>query len=380
MRLLNGGRNDPGPASFGNANSRSNMMTSAGKTNADRASPRTKSGSRKSGLSKTEIAVGAASVAMAGAAIFNASRAKRTERENPARGDRIRVDGVDLHYVDSGTPGPVVLLLHGNGTTIEDWFASGLFQDLSKDARVIAVDRPGFGYSTRPRKTIWSPAAQADLLALALRSLGADDLTVVGHSFGTLVSVELARRHPELVRALVLMGGYYYPSARLDAVIGSIPAIPIVGDIDRYTVAPLFGAALRPAVEHKLFAPAAVPSSWSKFPFEMTLRPSQLRAEAAEAALMMPSAASMAPHYGELTIPIQIISGEGDRIVDHASQSERLASELPSAKLTTLRGVGHMAHHTARDRVQHAIRHGMTDHAIIDDDIETRASERVPAS
>lgn len=352
------------------------MMTSAGKTKADR----TKTGSRTPRLSSTEIAFGAASVALAGAAIFNASRAKRTERENPPRGDLIRVDGVDLHYVDSGTSGPVVLLLHGNGTTIEDWFASGLFQELSKNARVIAVDRPGFGYSTRPRKTIWSPAAQADLIALALKSLGADDLTIVGHSFGTMVSIELARRHPELVRALVLMGGYYYPSARLDAVIGSIPAVPVVGDVDRYTVAPLFGAALRPAVEHKLFAPAAVPSSWSKFPFEMTLRPSQLRAEAAEAALMVPSAAGMAPHYGELTVPVQIISGEGDRIVDHSSQSERLASQLPAAKLTTLRGVGHMAHHTAPDRVLHAIRQVISKQATIDDEVETRASEPVGAS
>jgi pimeloyl-ACP methyl ester carboxylesterase len=318
-------------------------------------------------------------VALAGAAIFNASRAKRTERENPPRGDRIRVDGVDLHYVDSGTSGPVVVLLHGNGTTIEDWFASGLFQELSKNARVIAVDRPGFGYSTRPRNRIWSPAAQADLLALALRSLGADDLTVVGHSFGTMVSIELARRHPELVRALVLMAGYYYPSARLDAVVGSVPAIPIIGDVDRYTVAPLFGAALRPAVEHKLFAPASVASSWSKFPFEMTLRPSQLRAEAAEAALMVPSAAGMAPHYGELTLPIQIISGEGDRIVDHASQSERLASQLASARLTTLRGVGHMAHHTAPDRVLHSIRQAMSEQSTIDDEVETRANDSVGA-
>jgi pimeloyl-ACP methyl ester carboxylesterase len=163
------------------------------------------------------------------------------------------------------------------------------------------------------------------------------------------------------------MSGYYYPSARVDSVVGSIPALPIVGDIDRYTVAPLFGAALRPVVERKLFAPAAVASSWRNFPFAMTLRPSQLRAEAAEAALMIPSAAKMAPQYAELAIPVQIISGEGDRVVDHASQSVRLASELPSAKLTTLHGVGHMVHHTATDRVLHAIRLAMSEQSTIAD-------------
>jgi pimeloyl-ACP methyl ester carboxylesterase len=128
----------------------------------------------------------------------------------------------------------------------------------------------------------------------------------------------------------------------------------------------LFGAALRPLLERKIFAPAAVASSWSKFPFEMTLRPSQIRAEAAEAALMVPSAAALVQHYGELTVPVQIISGEGDRIVDHTSQSARLASEI-SAGLTTLRGVGHMVHHTATDRVLHAIRQIMSKQSMIAD-------------
>jgi pimeloyl-ACP methyl ester carboxylesterase len=320
----------------------------------------------KSRFSKTQIGLGAGAVALAGAVLFNGSNAKRSEQANPPRGDAIKIDGVTLHHVDSRTAGPTVLLLHGNGTTLEDWFASGLYQELTKTNRVIAFDRPGFGYSTRPRGRLWTPAAQADLFALALKSLGADDATVVGHSFGTMVSIELARRHPALVHALVLLSGYYYPSARVDALLGSIPAIPIVGHVDRYTVAPIFGAALRPVVERKLFAPAAVASSWIKFPFEMTLRPSQLRAEAAEAALMVPSAASMASHYGEIKIPVQIISGEGDRIVDHASQSARFASELPEAKLTTLHGAGHMAHHTAADRVLHAIRHAMSEQATIE--------------
>jgi pimeloyl-ACP methyl ester carboxylesterase len=317
-------------------------------------------------LSNTQLGVGAAAVALAGAALFNFSRAKHAEQKHPPRGHVTKIDGVDLHQVDSGTPGPVVVLLHGNGTTLDDWFACGIFQELSKTSRVVAFDRPGFGYSTRPRQRLWSPAAQADVLALALRSMGANDVTVIGHSFATLVSIELALRHPELIRTLVLMSGYYYPSARVDVLAASVPAIPLVGDVDRYTVGPIFGAALRPAVERKLFAPAAVASTWSRFPFEMTLRPSQLRAEAAEAALMVPSAAKLAPMYGELTVPVQIVSGEGDRIVDHASQSARLASELP-AKLTTLRGVGHMVHHTATDRVLHAIRGAMSEQATIAD-------------
>jgi pimeloyl-ACP methyl ester carboxylesterase len=317
--------------------------------------------------SKIGIGLGMGAAALAGAAAFNAGLAKRTERENPPRGNVIKINGADVHYVDSGTPGPTVVLLHGNGTTLDDWFAADIFQQLSRSARVIALDRPGFGYSTRPRSRIWSPAAQADLLGLTLKSLGADQVTVVGHSFATLVTVALAIRHPELVKSIVLMSGYYYPSARADVLVAAIPAVPVLGDIDRYSVAPLFGLALRPIAEAKIFAPAPVAASWKLFPFAMTLRPGQLRAEAADAALMVPSAAEWSPRYASLTIPVTIISGEGDQIVDHASQSGRLASTLPEASMIALRRVGHMIHHTSAERVLQAIQATLDQAAIGDD-------------
>jgi pimeloyl-ACP methyl ester carboxylesterase len=163
------------------------------------------------------------------------------------------------------------------------------------------------------------------------------------------------------------MSGYYYPSARADVLLAAIPALPIVGDVDRYSLGPLFGLAMRPMVEAKLFAPANVASSWKRFPFAMTLRPSQLRAEAAEAALMIPSAAKMSSVYEKLTIPVTIVSGEGDQIVDHASQSAQLAAELPAATFTTLNGVGHMVHHTATDLVIRAIQQTLKAQATIDE-------------
>lgn len=320
--------------------------------------------SRRSFPSNAQMGLGASLVALAGAAVFNVQRSKQTERENPPRGQILRVDGVDLHYVDSGTTGPVVVLLHGNGTTLEDWIASGIFDELSKTARVIAFDRPGFGYSSRPRTKLWTPEAQAELLSIALRSLGAGRVTAAGHSFGTLVTLALALQHPELASA-ALLSGYYYPSARSDVLPASIPAIPIIGDIDRYSIAPLVGAALKSRVEAKLFAPAAVAPSWRRFPFDMTLRPAQLRAEAAEAALMVPGAARLSARYAEIEVPIHIVSGEGDRIVDHASQSARLALDLIPATLTSLPGVGHMVHHSATEEVLGVIRRALEDQAPI---------------
>ncbi|WP_129792854.1 alpha/beta fold hydrolase [Sphingosinicella sp. CPCC 101087] len=300
-------------------------------------------------------AAGAAAAAL-GAAAFNINKARRAEESNPPLGRFIDVDGVALHYLEEGS-GPLVVLLHGNGTAIDDWIASGIFERLAATNRVIAFDRPGFGHSRRPRSIVWTPDAQARLIASALSSLGATEAIVVGHSFGAMVAVALGLDHPEIATSLVLIGGYYYPTARLDAVLAAPPALPLLGDAIRLTVSPLLGAALRNGAEKQMFAPAPVSSGWSNgFPFEMTLRPSQIRAGAADAAIMIPAAASLAPRVPELRMPVTIISGRGDKVVTPAEQSERLSAALPQSRLIMVEGAGHMVHHTAADEVAAAIR------------------------
>jgi pimeloyl-ACP methyl ester carboxylesterase len=301
-------------------------------------------------------AIGATLAAAGGAAGFNALRAKRANDEHPPLGEFVTVDGVKLHYLSKGA-GPTVVLVHGNDTMIEDWIASGVFDALAKTHRVIAFDRPGFGHSERPRSVIWTPAAQARLLDKALSSFGETNFTVVGHSFGTMVALAMALDHPKRVSSLVLLGGYYYPTARLDALMAAPPAIPIVGDAIRYTVSPLLGAALKPGMEKQVFGPAGVSRGWREhFPFEMTLRPSQIRAASADAALMVPAASSLSKRLPELKVPVTIIAGASDQVIDPKSQSERLAAVIDDRDLIMVKGAGHMVHHTSTPLVLQAIR------------------------
>ncbi len=298
----------------------------------------------------------AAGAALAGAAFVNRSKAKQAERDNPPLGEFAEIEGVRLHYLSRGE-GPPVVLLHGNGTMIEDWLVSGLLDKLAGSHRVIAFDRPGFGHSSRPRSRIWTPAAQATLIASALEELGIEKPLVVAHSFGTLVAVALALDHPQSLSGLVLLGGYYFPSARADVLLASPPAVPLLGDVMRYTVSPLLGAALTPRVNAKIFNPAPVPDSWIQgFPMEMALRPSQIRAEAAEAALMVPAAAAHAPRLEEIKLPVTIIAGNGDELVETAKQSKRLSQTIPQSRYVEVDGAGHMVHHTATNDVVKAIR------------------------
>jgi pimeloyl-ACP methyl ester carboxylesterase len=167
------------------------------------------------------------------AAVINGLVARRTENRHPANGLFVDVDGVRVHYLDDGpkdaAASPVVML-HGNGVTAQDFVATGLVASLARERRVIVFDRPGFGYSDRPRNTIWTPYAQAKLIGGALKKLDVDRPIVVGHSWGTLVALAVALEMPRDVAGLVLLSGYYFPTVRADVPLSVGPAIPLFGD------------------------------------------------------------------------------------------------------------------------------------------------------
>ena len=186
--------------------------------------------------------------------------------------------------------------------------------------------------------------------------LDATPAIVLGHSWGASVAVALGLKHEDSVKALVLASGYYYPTARVDVAAASGPAIPILGDILRYTLVPLLGRIIWPALMRKIFGPAEVPQKFTEgFPAGLALRPSQLRSSAAESALMIPDAFAMRAKYGELTMPVVIIAGELDRLIDTDRQSGQLHRDVGHSTFHSVPGSGHMVHQTAMSEVMAAI-------------------------
>ena len=299
-------------------------------------------------------ALTAAAGVMAAAAFVNWRLAKKALRENPPQGQFVDIDGVRLHYVERGTGRPLVLL-HGNGSMIQDFESAGLIALAAHNYRVIVFDRPGFGHSSRPRNVIWSPEAQADLFMKALVRLNIQQAVVLGHSWGASVALALATRHPSIVQSLVLASGYYFPTVRGDVVVQSGPAVPGLGDIFAYTLSPLLSRLMWPVMLRKMFGPRAVPEKFQGFPKEMAVRPSQIRAGAAEAALMIPAAFSSSKSYGELTLPIVIVAGEEDRLIDIDAQSGRLHTEVKQSTMHRIARAGHMVQQSSTDDVMDAI-------------------------
>jgi hypothetical protein len=128
-------------------------------------------------------------------AVANHLAARWAERKHPPKRSFLEVDGVRLHYSDRGSGSPIVLI-HGNGVTGDDFSTSGLAELLMKTHRVIIFDRPGFGYSERPRGRIWSANAQADLVHKALQQLDIERPFVVGQR---LPCIAVSRYSPMIV-------------------------------------------------------------------------------------------------------------------------------------------------------------------------------------
>jgi pimeloyl-ACP methyl ester carboxylesterase len=292
--------------------------------------------------------------ALAISALVNRRLAQNAERDNPPAGKFVEVNGVRLHYVERGSGAPLVLL-HGNGSMIQDFESSGLIDLAAKRYRVIIFDRPGFGHSSRPRNVVWTPAAQAELFYSAVHRLGVAQAIVFGHSWGASVAVTLGLRYPKLVRGLVLASGYYFPTFRPDVAALSVPAIPVVGDAMGHTLSPIISRLMWPLLMRKIFGPLAVPKKFEGFPKEMAVRPSQIHASAAESALMIPDAFHFSGEYAKLKMPVVIIAGDDDRLIDVDAQSSRLHSDVTQSKFHRIPGNGHMVHQTATRSVMSAI-------------------------
>ena len=170
-----------------------------------------------------------------------------------------------------------------------------------------------------------------------------------------MVALALALNHPDHVAGLVLASGYYFPKARVDIALFSPPAIPLVGDLLCYTVAPLMGEVMAPRMIAKMFAPQDVPERFEReFPVGLMVRPSQISASAKDAAHMIPDALAMSDRYGELDCPIAVLSGDADEVVDYREQALRLHGAVPGSVLDVFLGAGHMIHHVDSARVVRA--------------------------
>ena len=125
-----------------------------------------------------------------------------------ADGQFVTVDGLRIHYRTAGS-GPPLILIHGIGANLFTWHL--VFDALSQEYAVYALDLKGHGLSDKPGSGDYSPFGMADLVAGFMSALGIDSARVIGLSMGGAIALALAARHPARVRQVVAISPAGYP-------------------------------------------------------------------------------------------------------------------------------------------------------------------------
>ena len=282
------------------------------------------------------------------------------ERRFPPTGRFIDVEGCRIHYREEGPKNApargTIVILHGASSNLAESML-GLGTPLSEKCRVIAVDRPGHGWSGRkPGLSEAEPARQAALIAGALRQLGVRNAVVVGHSWsGTIVPL-FALDHRDVTGAIVVLSGITSPwpggyigwyRRMVDSWAGWLMfrtlAVPIL-------------LVLRPWMKRKTFRPQQPPPGIVTEGFiPLAFRPRAYEVNMQDFAVMYRAVKRQCARYKDIRVPTLVIAGDADEIVWTDLHSRAFARAVPGADLLLMPGIGHMPQYANQKTVLAAI-------------------------
>lgn len=290
-----------------------------------------------------------------GACVHSAVYTARVEDRHPPIGDRVPVDGHDVHVIARGQAGPPVLMIHGASANARefDWTLAPL---LSGDHRVLMADRPGHGYSERPGEA-HRLGVQARQMAGVLDTLApGEPAVVVGHSFGGAVALRLALDHPDKVRALVLSAPVSHDWGGGGAAwYNAWASPPVLGPVFSQ-LAPVAGPVQVEGGVDSVFHPAPKPEDYyQRSAIGLLFRPGAFRANARDVDALQAELAAQEVRYGELTLPIVVYSGAKDTVIKPQLHVGRLKKQAADVTLVALAHEGHMPHHAEAEAMAHAV-------------------------
>jgi len=280
------------------------------------------------------------------------------ERLYPQRGKTVDVTGAALNVVELGpsdrssdAAGPPILLLHGASSNLEA-MRKPLGEILAKHHRVILIDRPGHGWSVRERQSDSTPEVQARMIGEALSKLDTGPVIVVVHSLAGALGARIALDYPERVAGLVMLAPVTHPWYGGVGFYNSAVATPIIGPLLAYTITLPLGLLLAEKSASAVFAPQAMPENFVKdSATPLLLRPREFLCNARDLVTLKAAVTEQSPRYGDIKVPVTIISGDVDKTVSTVIHSRMFAKAVSGAKLIVLPGIGHMIQNAVPDLV-----------------------------
>ncbi|WP_407654528.1 alpha/beta fold hydrolase [Bradyrhizobium prioriisuperbiae] len=297
-------------------------------------------------------------VVLAGLALITQVGVIVIQRMYRPPGQMIDVAGGRLHVVDIGPKdgrGPPLVLVHGASSNLEA-MRQPLGDLLSKRHRVILIDRPGHGWSTRERLTDSTPAIQAAMIDEALGKLGVARAIFVVHSWAGALGPAMALDHPSRVAGLVMLAPVTHPWRGGVAWHHELGVKPLIGELFARTLALPIGLAIMDAGAGSVFLPQTMPPHYARdTATALLLRPSEFLTNAHDLSALKAAVAAQVSRYGEIKVPTVVISGDTDKTVYIDVHSRPFVAAVPNAKLVVLPGVGHMTQNAAPEIVIDAI-------------------------
>lgn len=275
------------------------------------------------------------------------------ERQAPPIGSFIDAGDVRMHVVDAGprdSTKPPVILIHGASVNMRD-MKLALGDELAKDRRVIMVDRPGRGYSTRN-----GDGYRLDVQAAAIKAvadeLNVDAPVVVGQSLGGAVALNYALQYQDEMTGLVLLAPVSHEWPGGVAWYNNVSGWPVAGFLLRRLFVPVYGQLTAEKNIAGSFAPNDAPENYyEKSGLVLLFRANDFKANAADVAHLKEQIIEQQDRYGELQLPVAVVTGIEDTTVSPKIHSAQLKQDVPGAELTLLPDTGHALHHAETEKI-----------------------------
>ena len=257
------------------------------------------------------------------------------------------IDGVRLHYQESGTGTPLVLI-HGFTSSTYSW--KDVFEPLSRRFRVIAVDLKGFGFSGKPDGD-YTRRAQATLVTHLLDYLKIEKAWLCGNSMGGEISLNIALAQPQRVAGLILIDTAGVAVAGSGSLAPGYLLVPVVGQL--LTAFALTSDKLvREGLEKSFYDDKRIGTDRVAHYY----RPLQTRAGQL-AALRARTQASQHPiesELGKINAPTLIVWGAQDELIPLLA-GQKMNALIKGSKLVTIEKCGHVPQEELPDRVLNEI-------------------------
>ncbi|MBV8443742.1 MAG: alpha/beta hydrolase [Hyphomicrobiales bacterium] len=290
-----------------------------------------------------------------GLVTFSVLAARRIERAVPPQGRFLDLDGERIHVLDKGA-GRAIVLIHGLSGQMGN-FTHSLVDRLAGDFRVVAFDRPGSGYSTRSPMGPAGVRAQAATLAKAIRAMKLERPVIVGHSLGGAVALAIALDDPDCAGALALIAPVTRPVTSPPTVFrGLVIRSPLIRLLVAWTLATPVSLIARRVALKLVFAPDTPPADFATAGGGLLgVRPTNVYAASSDMVAANDDLEALTRRYASIRVPVGILYGRGDRILDPGAQGQAMKGKIPGLDFELVDG-GHMLPVTAPDTVAMFIR------------------------